>query len=143
MALNFTFTKSGNAHFAQVIGLNQPKFLIGKETVFHGNEGLFNVTVQSGLSYLAETYKDEFGFWAYFILPTAKAESNGSFLCLNTYDRAKFTFSFMQYAAHVPNGDFVVFFKKLLALKNATDYFPKLVLKDKRIFFRNTNGTMT
>jgi hypothetical protein len=143
MALNFTFTKTGNAQFAQVIGSNQPKFLVGKETVYQGNEGLFNVTVQSGLSYTAETYKDEFGFWAYFILPTAKAESNGSFLCLNTYDRAKFTFSFMQYAAHVPNGDFVVFFKKLLVLNNAADYFPKLVLKDKRIFYRNINGTLT
>jgi hypothetical protein len=143
MVLNFTLTKMGNTHFAQVIGANQPKFLVGKETVYQGNEGLFNVAAQTGLVYQAETYKDEFGFWAYFILPTAKAESNSSFLCLNTYDRAKFTFSFMQYAAHVPNGDFVVFFKKLLVLSNAADYFPKLVLKDKRIFYRNTNGTLT
>jgi hypothetical protein len=143
MALNFTFTKTGNTHFAQVIGINQPKFLVGRETVYHGNEGLVNAAVQTGLAYQAETYKDEFGFWAYFILPTAKAESNSSFLCLNTYDRARFTFGFMQYAAHVPNGDFVVFFKKLLVLNNAADYFPKIVLKDKRIFYRNTNGTLT
>jgi hypothetical protein len=70
------------------------------------------------------------------------AESKGSYNCLNTYDRAKFTFTFMQFAVHVPNGDFIVFFKKLLALPNAADYFPKLVLKNGRIFYKRENGTL-
>jgi hypothetical protein len=70
------------------------------------------------------------------------AESKGSFKCLNTYDRAKFTFSFMQYAVHVPNGDFVVFLKKLLKLPNAPAYFPKLVLKDNIIFYQGSNGVL-
>ncbi|MBX7170359.1 MAG: hypothetical protein K1X72_05330 [Pyrinomonadaceae bacterium] len=143
MAINFSFSQSGNSHFAQVIGNNDPKFLVGKETAYKGNEGLYNYSIPDGMAYSAENYKNEFGFWAYFIAPTAKAESNNSFICLNTYDRAKFTFSFMQYAAHVPNGDFVVFFKKLLTLNNAGDYFPKLVLQNNRIFYRNTNGTLT
>ena len=80
---------------------------------------------------------------AYFIAPTAKAESNNSFVCLNTYDRARFTFSFMQYAAHVPNGDFVKFFKELLALPDAQDYFPKLVVQNNRIFYRQSTGALT
>jgi hypothetical protein len=49
----------------------------------------------------------------------------------------------MQYAAHVANGDFVKFFKRLLALPNAPDYFPKLTLQNNHIFYRNTNGTLT
>ena len=68
------------------------------------------------------------------------AESKGSFKCLNTYDRAKFTFTFMQYAVHVPNGDFVIFLKKLLKLPNAASYFPKLVLKNNNIFYQGNNG---
>ncbi len=144
MAINFSLSQTNNSHFAQVIGSSQPKFLVGKQTVYeHTKHGLFNLTVPDGLTYDAAKYKQEYKFWAYFIAPTAKAESNNSFLCLNTYDRAKFTFGFMQYAAHVPNGDFVKFFKELLALPNAKEYFPKLVLKDGRIFYRETTGAMT
>jgi len=143
MALNFNFSETGNSHFAQVIGSSAPKFLVGREVGWHGNIGLTNLTTSAGLVYRPEDYKDDFKFWAYFIAPTVQGESRGSFVCLNTYDRAKFTFGFMQFAAHVPNGDFVKFFKKLLALGNATDYFPKLVLQDNHIYYRNTNGTLT
>ncbi|MGQ0594380.1 MAG: hypothetical protein ACT4QB_17555 [Gammaproteobacteria bacterium] len=144
MALNFTFSRTGNSHFAQVIGSGQPKFLVGKETVYqHTQHGLFNLSIPNGLVYNADDYQAEYGFWAYFLAPTAKAESNNSFLCLNTYDRARFTFGFMQYAAHVPNGDFIRFFKDLLALPNASDYFPKLVVQNNRIFYRNSNGSLT
>jgi hypothetical protein len=49
----------------------------------------------------------------------------------------------MQYAAHIPNGDFVRFFKELLALPAAKDYFPKLVVQNKRIFYRESSGALT
>jgi len=144
MAINFSFSQSGTSRFAQVIGSGDPKFLVGKETVYqHTKHGLYNYSIPSGLAYKPDDYKSEYGFWAYFIAPTAKAESNNSFICLNTYDRAKFTFSFMQFAAHVPNGDFVRFFKELLALPAAQDYFPKLVVQHKRIFYRESTGTLT
>ena len=144
MAINFSFTNSGTSRFAQVIGSNEPKFLVGKETVYqHTKHGLYNLSIPNGLVYKPDDYKAEYGFWAHFIAPTAKAESNNSFVCLNTYDRARFTFSFMQYAAHVPNGDFVRFFKELLALPNAPDYFPKLVVQNNRIFYRESSGTLT
>jgi len=143
MAINFAFSQTGNSRFAQVIGGSQPKFLVGREVGYQGNEGLTNLSTAAGLVYRAEDYKTAFKFWAYFIAPTAQSESRGSFVCLNTYDRAKFTFSFMQFAAHVPNGDFVKYFKKLLALGNAREYFPKLVLQNNRIHYRNTNGTLT
>ncbi len=144
MAINFSFSQSGTSRFAQVIGSGDPKFLVGKETVFqHTKHGLFNLSMPSGLVYKPDDFKNEHGFWAHFIAPTAKAESNNSFVCLNTYDRARFTFSFMQFAAHVPNGDFVRFFKELLALPAAQDYFPKLVVQHKRIFYRESTGTLT
>jgi hypothetical protein len=144
MAINFSFSQSGTSRFAQVIGGGQPKFLVGKETVYqHTKHGLYNLSIPNGLAYKPDDYSGEYGFWAYFIAPTAKAESNNSFVCLNTYDRARFTFSFMQYAAHVPNGDFVKFFRQLLALPNAADYFPKLVLQNNRIFYRQSTGALT
>ncbi len=144
MAINFSFSQSGISHFAQVIGGSSPKFLVGKETVYEQTlHGLFNLSVPDGIAYKPDDYTGEYGFWAYFLAPTAKAESGNSFVCLNTYDRARFTFSFMQYAAHVPNGDFVKFFKELLALPAAKDYFPKLALKDKRICYREASGTLT
>lgn len=144
MAFNFTFSKKGTSRFAKIINTAAPKFLVGKETVYqHAKHGLFNLSTPNGAAYNPADYADEYGFWAYFIAPTAKAESNNSFVCLNTYDRARFTFGFMQYAAHVPNGDFVRFFKQLLALPNASDYFPKLVLAGDRIHYRNSNGSLT
>ncbi len=121
---------------------NEPKFQFASKTSYEGNFGLFNTAVTASQIYKPEDFL-QYGFWSYFIYPTAMAESTGSFKCLNTYDRAKFTFSFMQYAAHVPNGDFVSFFKKLLQLPNAGDYFPKLVLHNNRIFYKSTNGTLS
>jgi hypothetical protein len=129
-------------HYAKLNGSPEQKFVIGSRTMYAGNFGLFNTQVTPGLVYSPTDYAADFGFWAYFIYPTAMAESKGSYLCLNTYDRAKFTFSFMQYAAHVPNGDFVKFLKKLLALPNASDYFPKLVLKDSHIFYKSNTGAL-
>ena len=142
MALNFEFSKQNTSHFGKVIGTAN-KFLIGKETVYQGNSGLFNVADAPGLSFKPEDFEAEYGFWAYFITPTAMCESKGSFFCLNTYDRAKFTFSFMQYAAHVPNGDFVIFLRKLLGLGLAQEYFPRLQLKDGMIHYRNANGSLS
>jgi hypothetical protein len=129
------------AYFGKQIGTTQAEFLIGNRTTYQDNFGIYNINISPGLIYQPQDYVDKFGFWAQFIYPTARAESRGSFMCLNTYDRAKFTFSFMQYAAHVPNGDFVIFMRKLLALENANQYFPRLELISNRIHYRRDNGT--
>ena len=147
MALDFLISSEvlangHTAHYAKLNGSEQPKFLIATRTAYGSNFGLYNTTATPGLIYIPTDYVSEYGFWAYFINPTAMGESKGSFLCLNTYDRAKFTFSFMQYGAHVPNGDFVKLFRKLLALPNASDYFPKLVLKDSRIFYMSASDAL-
>lgn len=135
-------TNGRTAYYARLNNSKESRFIVGYQTLYKENIGIYNVIVPEGQAYTPAPYVREFGFWAYFIHPTAKAESQGSFQCLNTYDRAKFTFSFMQYAAHVPNGDFVRFFRKLLALPNGLTYFPKLILKNDRIFYRNSNGTL-
>lgn len=130
--------------YAKLNNSAEPKFIIGFKTLYDRvNFGLYNTRVEQGQTYNPDDFAGEFDFWAYFIYPTAKAESQGAYTCLNTYDRAKFTFSFMQYAAHVPNGDFVKFLRKLLALPNAADYFPKLVLHDGRIFYKSNTGVLT
>jgi hypothetical protein len=148
MAIDFSITSAVNpngrtTYNAQLLNSSESKFSIGSKTKYEGNFGLFNTTITTGQVYKPEDYAKEYGFWAYFIYPTALAESSGSFKCLNTYDRAQFTFSFMQYAAHVPNGDFIKFFKKLLQLPNAADYFPKLVLSNNRIFYKSLNGILS
>ncbi|WP_264564950.1 hypothetical protein [Flavobacterium sp. N3904] len=147
MAIDFSITstitpKGRTTYNAQRLNSNEDKFNIGSKTLYDGNFGLFNTSVTTGQVYNPEDYVAKYGFWAYFIYPTAMAESSGSFKCLNTYDRAQFTFSFMQYGAHVPNGDFVKFFRKLLQLPNASEYFPKLVLSNNRIFYKS-NETLS
>jgi hypothetical protein len=148
MPIDFTLSSGVMAngrtvHYAQLNGSNEPKFVVGYPTMYLGNVGLYNTRVTPGLVYNPDDYTADFGFWANFIFPTASAESQGSYTCLNTYDRAKFTFSFMQYGAHVPNGDFVRFFRKLLTLPKAANYFPKLVLKDLHIFYKDINGNLS
>ena len=143
-ALSSSVVANGKtAFFAQLNNSAEPKFFVGFRTKYQQNFGIYNTEVKAGQEvYDPALFAPQFDFWAHFIYPTVMAESRGSYWCLNTYDRAKFTFSFMQYAAHVANGDFVVFFKKLLALPNGVDYFPKLVLQNGRIFYRNSNGTL-
>ena len=65
-------------------------------------------------------------------VPTAICEGQ-SFLSLNTYDRARFTFGFGQFAAHVPDGDFIRWFRDMLQRPEAIDYFPNLEVQGGRI----------
>jgi len=84
-----------------------------------------------------------------FIEPTARCEGQ-SFITLNTYDRARFTFGFAQFAAHEPDGDFVTWFRDMLGQSEASDYFPDLAVKDGRqrderacLKYLKSGGTVT
>jgi len=147
MAYEFTLSTEILANgkkvvYAQRNNSSEPKFIVGRRTSYKGDMGLVN-DMKNGPAYNPADYAPMYGFWSYFIHPTAQAESSGAYNCLNTYDVAKFTFGFMQFAAHVADGDFVKLFKNLLALPNAKDYFPKLVVKDSRIFYVKSDGTLT
>lgn len=132
----FTISKELTKYYATTA---EKKFYIGSETIYKGNHGLFNYRLQDGPVYRPEDYVTNHHHWAWFIYPTAMCESKGSFHCLNTYDRAAFTFTFMQFAAHVPNGDFIIFMRKLLQLPEAKSYFPFLEFKNGRIWYVRSN----
>jgi len=138
MAIHFTIERSGRAFRARADG--GEAFFVGNQTSFADRssgqdfEGLFNVPSRflPRLLYAAADVRDLYGFWADFIAPTAKCEG-GNFLTLNTYDRARFTWGFGQFGAHVPDGDFIGFFHDMLMRPEAQDYFPDLRLTAGRI----------
>lgn len=118
----------------------EPEFVVGKEVPFPDQNGR-GLSSYEGLKYNPADYRAEYGFWADFIYPTACCESvEGFFNTLNTYDRAYFTFGFMQFAAHVRGGDFAKYFRGLLALPEAADYFADLELKENLVHLRVNGG---
>lgn len=131
--------EGGNKYFGRVD--EGPKFLIGTRVTFDGKKGLMNVSGTAAQKYDRAAYRTQHGFWADFLHPTSRAEG-ALFHTLNTYDRARFTFSFMQYAAHVPNGDFVKYFRALLQLPLASEYFPDLGLQNGRIVRITDDGVI-
>lgn len=128
--------EQGNKYYGRIDG---QRFYIGSRVSYEGNKGLMNVSGAPEQRYERSAYRPEFGFWADFMHPTAMAEG-ALFHTLNTYDRAQFTFSFLQYAAHVPNGDFVRYLRQLLALSQAKDYFPDLTLQNNRVCRTTDHG---
>lgn len=139
VAYQFQTHVEDNQHLARRIGFDMQLYSIGTQVRYQNQKGLMHTQLIPPFIYRPQDFASEFGFWAYFIYPTVMAESKGSFLCLNTYDRAAFTFGIMQYAAHVPNGDFVRWFRAILSLPNAADYFPILALNEGRIWLYQRN----
>jgi hypothetical protein len=119
------------------------KFAVGQQVLFDENRGLANDNspLAKNFNYDAANFSGEFPFWAEFIEPTAFCEGR-SFITLNTYDRAKFTFGFTQFAAHVPDGDFVTWMRAMLGRPEANEYFPDLALESGRIVKVGGQGTM-
>jgi hypothetical protein len=140
-----SITQKGNKFHATVDG--GPSFFVGLRVVYKDKKsgieswGLMNLS-GTGDSYDPSDHTPTHGFWADFIHPICICESQGSFQCLNTYDRASFTFGFLQYAAHVPNGDFVKFFRTLLGSPFGPSYFPDLIVEDGRIVRLTDSGAM-
>ncbi len=94
------------------------------------------------LRYDRATAEKSLGLWAHFIWPSVTAESgNGHHLIVNTYDRARFTFGFYQLAAHTPDDNLIKLFQRLVALPTAVDYFPDLLLSNKRLHRKDGSST--
>lgn len=138
MAIHFEIVREGSNFFARANGGG--RFEVGRQVLFRnkrtGEEtrGLANNGSKAAkqVAYSAAGYTTTFGFWAEFIEPTALGEGQ-SFITLNTYDRARFTFGFAQLAAHVADGDFVLWLRDMLGRAEALDYFPNLALYKDRI----------
>jgi hypothetical protein len=135
MAIDFTIERKGRAFRARADG--KAPFFVGNQTQYTDKstgedfEGLYNVPSSQlpKLLYAAAEAREVHGFWADLIAPTARCEG-GNFLTLNTYDRARFTWGFGQFGAHVPDGDFVHFFRDMLGRPEAPDYFPSLGIRN-------------
>lgn len=142
MAIHFDVVRDGS-HFSARAD-QKPAFPIGQKVRFRNKKtgverfGLSNDSSFFGsadakaLAYLASNFSSVFPFWSDFIEPTAICEGQ-SFISLNTFDRARFTFGFGQFAAHVPDGDFIVWFRDMLQRPEAVDYFPNLEVGGGRI----------
>ncbi len=142
MAIHFDIVRDGN-HFS-VRPDNAAPFAIGAKVKYRNkktgverfglsNDGpFFGSTEAKQQIFLSSDFADVYPFWSDFIEPTAICEGQ-SFLSLNTYDRARFTFGFGQFAAHVPDGDFVRWFRDMLQRPEAIDYFPNLEVQGGRI----------
>jgi hypothetical protein len=129
MEVEIEYEQQSRSYYATIYG---DRFFVGRRAIYKGRIGLSNTKGAENELYDRNKFKEENGHWANIIHPTAMAES-GFYHSLNTYDRARFTFGFLQYAAHVPDGDFVVFFRRILQLPKASLYFPDLRLIDNRI----------
>jgi hypothetical protein len=121
--------EQGNKYFGRIDG---KRFQIGTRVPYQGLKGLRNLSGTAAQRYDPAHFRAAHGFWADFLAPTAAAEG-ALFHTLNTYDKARFTFAFLQFAAHVPNGDFVRYMRALLKLPLAREYFPDLELVNGRI----------
>ncbi|MFO1424266.1 MAG: hypothetical protein U1F70_11550 [Candidatus Competibacteraceae bacterium] len=128
--------EQGNQYYGKIDG---QRFFIGSRVSYEGGKGLMNTRGTSAQKYDRDAYRATYGFWADFIHPTAMAEG-AVYHTLNTYDKARFTFSFLQYAAHVPNGDFVVYLRSLLTLPQAQEYFPDLEVHSNRVYRITDSG---
>jgi hypothetical protein len=138
MSILFKIIRNGNDFSCSAN--DGPNFFVGRRVPYEGNIGLYNIFAGSKLqklNYTAADFAQQYGFWSEFIEPTAICEGL-NFLTLNTYDVAAFTFGFGQFAAHVPNGDFVRYFRSLLALPEATEYFPHLAIVNGHICKNDT-----
>jgi len=126
------------------------KFWIAKLTSYIENSSVFCKDSCFGLVNLyqqfltlnhdtsnAELYKNTtLEYWANYIIPMQECESgltNRKFTSIQTYDGTGITIGHLQFASHVPNGDFVIFLKLLLERypNTMSQYFPDLVLNEK------------
>jgi hypothetical protein len=118
----------------------EPRFYVGAEVRYGGRCGLMNANNPPGPRYVPAEYDAAHGDWAWYLSPTIACESRGHFTCINTYDRACFTFGHMQLGAHTPNDNFAAFFREALADPSAAEYFPDLTLQGGRIHCRTASG---
>ncbi|HYW16424.1 MAG TPA: hypothetical protein VE891_09770 [Allosphingosinicella sp.] len=142
MAIHFEIVRDGRQFSARADG--GPPVPIGSKVRYRSRStgverfGLSNDSGHFGSAearsqiYKAADYDDVVPYWADFIEPTAICEGQ-SFISLNTYDRARFTFGFGQFAAHVPDGDFIRWFRDMLQRPEMLDYFPNLEIRGGRI----------
>lgn len=132
--------REGGRYVARLDG--GPPFAVGAAVRYRGGRGLMNAADAAGPRYDPADWRGRFGGWADFLQPIAACESGGFFDRINSYDRARFTFGLLQWAAHTPEANFVRLFRRLLALPAAAGYFPDLLLRDGAIHRETERGAL-
>jgi peptidoglycan hydrolase-like protein with peptidoglycan-binding domain len=115
------------------------KIFVGRRVTYGSNFGLTNIYdlgQTPGGIYDNTAAAAAHGAWAHFIWPTAIGESKGYFACINSYDRARFTIGFSQLAAHTPDENLIILFRRLLERDDAKRYFPDLLLVNGKVHQR-------
>ncbi|MDW3221403.1 MAG: hypothetical protein R8G34_00710 [Paracoccaceae bacterium] len=119
---------------------------VGGEAKLQGFRGLARIRgfdAEKAPVYDHKDWIEQFGAWAAVIEPTGLGESQNSFTCLNSYDRAAFTFGFYQLAAHTANDNLILLFRKLLESAEASRYFPDLRLIGGKVHKETTSGAVS
>ena len=121
----FDFRLAGKRHFATPVGGSE--FYLGRETKYGTRIGLGRgVAEYWGLRFRAADYPT-IGHWGELLELTGHCESANSFNCINSYDRAGFTFGFYQLAAHTPDDNLILLLRRAAALPEAAVYLPGLL----------------
>lgn len=122
------------------------EFFVGSE-VNQPSAGYFGIHQSPGKrhghQFRAAEYFEAIDQWAVLLEVTGHCESQNYFNVVNTYDRAKFTFGFYQFAAHTPKDNLALLFRELLRLPLSRDYFPELELIEGRIHRVKEDGGTT
>lgn len=134
--MTFELIGPTNRHWhARLRGDAQP-FYVGRE-IRDSRAGYFGLFVPParahGPRYRADDYAETLGHWAYLLEAIGFCETGNRFALFNSYDRARFTFGFHQFAAHTPRDNLVLLLRALAAGPEMADYFPDLRLIDGRL----------
>jgi hypothetical protein len=131
-------TREASRFYASVD--DEPPFYLGTRVSYGARRGLMNWINAPGPRFDPADFESVHADWGWYLLPTVMCESRGYFTCLNTYDRACFTFGPSQLGAHTPDDNFVLFLRELLAQPLAAAYFPDLMVLNGRIHRRQPSG---
>ena len=100
-----------NDYFAKLPGVAE--FYVARSTKYGSLRGLAQPSSKlSGPRYKIGDFAGEYGTVAGILGVMSAGESSGYFNRLNSYDRAAFTFGFFQLAAHTPNDNLILLFRR-------------------------------
>ena len=115
-------------YFAKLPGVAE--FYVARSTKYLSNRGLAQPSnMVNGPRYASGDFSNDYGSVAGLLGVICESESGSFFNRLNSYDRAAFTFGFFQLAAHTPNDNLVLLFRRAVAENTAfRGLFPDLRL---------------
>lgn len=117
-------------YFAKLPGVAE--YYVARNTKYGSLRGLMQpMSKLYGPRYAISAFAGEYGTVAGMLGVISAGESSGYFNRLNTYDRAAFTLGFFQLAAHTPNDNLVLLFRRAVGENSAfRALFPDLKLVD-------------